>query len=148
MIPKEYDFEPTTIGDHLRKRRLALRLYQKDVASILKVDPNTILNWEKGYSHPPVEYYPSIYSFLGYMPDDSKKDTIPVLLIRYRRTMGWNLASAASALGVDPSTWSRWEKEGVIQQLAHRHLIAKILNISEKKLFDTMKKRWKGKHAK
>jgi hypothetical protein len=36
-----------TIGDHIRKRRLDLKLLQKDISERLGVDETTIYLWEK-----------------------------------------------------------------------------------------------------
>jgi len=32
------------------------------------VDPSTIWNWERGWSHPELRYLPAIIAFLGYDP--------------------------------------------------------------------------------
>ena len=50
---REIATEPRTLGDHVRKRRLALRLTQRELATRLGVNPWTVLNWEKGYTQPP-----------------------------------------------------------------------------------------------
>lgn len=41
-VPKE----PTTIGQHLRKRRLQLRIHQSEAARMLKVSTVTLSRWE------------------------------------------------------------------------------------------------------
>ncbi len=38
-----------SIGDHIRKKRLQLGLFQRELAQQLGVNVWTILNWEKGY---------------------------------------------------------------------------------------------------
>ena len=43
-----YPEEPTTIGGHLKKRRLDLGLRQKGVAGELRVNFKTYGNWEQG----------------------------------------------------------------------------------------------------
>ena len=57
-----------TVGDHLRKRRLDLRLRQRDVADRLGVDTTTITNWELGHTVPGFGWMPAIIGFLGYDP--------------------------------------------------------------------------------
>lgn len=47
LIPKPYDFIPTTIGEHILKRRLELGHYQKDVANQLGVNPWRFIKREK-----------------------------------------------------------------------------------------------------
>src|SRR3990167_3741304 len=51
LIPKPWEFEPKTLGEHIKRRRLELGLEQKDVAKQLGVTTDTVLNWEKGYNH-------------------------------------------------------------------------------------------------
>lgn len=65
LIPKAWDFHPTTIGEHIKRRRLEVGLYQKDVARMIRVSPWTILNWEKGNTKPTVRRIPSLIGFLG-----------------------------------------------------------------------------------
>jgi len=43
LKPKETDFEPQTLGEHVRKRRLELKLTQKQAAERLGVNPWTVL---------------------------------------------------------------------------------------------------------
>jgi DNA-binding XRE family transcriptional regulator len=45
-----------TLGDHLRKRRLDVGLFQKDVAVAIGVDTMTICNWEKGRTEPELRF--------------------------------------------------------------------------------------------
>jgi transcriptional regulator with XRE-family HTH domain len=65
-----------TIGDHLRKRRIDLRLYQKDVAKAIGVDTLTICNWENNLTSPRLYLLPKINSFPGTI---RYKATQPVL---------------------------------------------------------------------
>jgi DNA-binding XRE family transcriptional regulator len=46
----------TTIGDAIRKRRLEFGLRQKDLAKIIGYDKTSVLNWEKGRTHPSGEF--------------------------------------------------------------------------------------------
>jgi transcriptional regulator with XRE-family HTH domain len=62
---KAYPKEVTTLGDAIRKRRLDLGLLQKDVAKIIGCDQTTILNWEKGHTHPRANQMPEVVKFLG-----------------------------------------------------------------------------------
>lgn len=65
---KEIIKEPVTLGDLLRRRRLDLGLYQKEVAIQIGVTPSTIWNWEHGWTIGK-RYIPRIVTFLGYRPD-------------------------------------------------------------------------------
>ena len=68
LKPKDYPEHPRTLGEHLVARRRSLGLYQKDVALLLGVGPETVLHWEKGQTSPPDRSWPSIIRFLGYDP--------------------------------------------------------------------------------
>jgi DNA-binding XRE family transcriptional regulator len=57
---------PRTVGDHILKRRLALKMLQRDVAEQLGVDKTSIFNWEANTSAPEIRYMPVIIDFLGY----------------------------------------------------------------------------------
>jgi DNA-binding XRE family transcriptional regulator len=63
---KAYPKEVTTIGDAIRKRRLDLGLRQKDVAKIIGCDKTTILNWERGHTHPSANHMPQVVIFLAH----------------------------------------------------------------------------------
>jgi len=108
LKPKETDFEPKTLGEHLRKRRLELRLTQTQAGEGIGVNPWTVLNWEKGHTEPPVESMPSILRWLGYDPFP-EPESLPERLLAKRRAMGWSLKSAARRAGIDEGTWAAWE---------------------------------------
>ncbi len=58
-----------TLGDHLRRRRLILRLLQRQVAEQIGVTKATVHNWETNRSNPGFREMPAIIRFLGYDPD-------------------------------------------------------------------------------
>ncbi len=103
LKPKETDFEPRTLGEHVRKRRLELRLTQKQAAERLDVNPWTVLNWEKDHTEPPIESMPDVIRFLDYDSFPEPKSFAERLLVK-RRAMGWSIKVAASELGVDEGT--------------------------------------------
>ena len=84
--PNETDFEPQTLGEHVRKRRLELTLTQKQAAERLGVNPWTVLNWEKDHTEPPIESMPAIIRFLDYVPFPEPKN-IPERLLAKRRAI-------------------------------------------------------------
>ena len=49
---KPFDFEPKTLGEQIKKRRLQLGLSQKEAGERLGVTSFTVLNWEKGKTEP------------------------------------------------------------------------------------------------
>jgi DNA-binding XRE family transcriptional regulator len=66
--PPGYPADPATLGEHLKKRRLDLKLFQKDVARMIGVDETSIWNWENNQSRPVARLTPKIWEFLGYCP--------------------------------------------------------------------------------
>jgi transcriptional regulator with XRE-family HTH domain len=57
-----------TIGDHIKKRRMYLRLTQKELAKRLGVDKTTIQSWEKRRVRPSLVKIMKITEFLGCDP--------------------------------------------------------------------------------
>jgi site-specific DNA recombinase len=98
-----------TIGDHLLRRRLALKLLQRQVAEIVGVDKASIYNWERNYSEPRLEYMPAIIRFLGYNPFPPSKSWAE-RLVHGRKAIGLSQREAAARIGVDMSTLARWER--------------------------------------
>ena len=56
----------TTIGDHIKKRRLDLGLFQKQVSTQIGADEMTVCNWELRLTEPEVRFIPRIIEFLVY----------------------------------------------------------------------------------
>ena len=109
LKPKDTDFEARSIGEHIRKRRLELRLSQREAARRLGLSWRTVFNWENGKTKPAVESIPAIIEFLGRDPFGNA-DSLSDRLAAARRTRGWTIKQAAEQLGVDEGTWGRWEK--------------------------------------
>ena len=86
-LPATYPRRLRTLGDHIRKRRLDLGLLQRDVAQQLGANPDTVKNWEMGYTAPALWFIPRIIRFLGYVPFDTTRDSFPLgtRLKEYRR---------------------------------------------------------------
>ncbi len=141
LKPKETEFEPQTLGEHVRKRRLELGLTQRQAAERLGVSPWTVLNWEKNHTEPPIESIPAIIRFLGYDPFP-KQRTIPERLLAKRRAMGWSIKEAAGQLGVDEGTWGAWERGGVILYRDHRFLVARLLDLAEGEVDQETRNTW------
>jgi len=64
------------LGDHLKKRRLDLKLLQREVAQKLGVDKTSIHNWERGHATPSLCFMPRIIEFLGYTPFEMPTENI------------------------------------------------------------------------
>jgi transcriptional regulator with XRE-family HTH domain len=63
-----YPREINTLGDHIRARRLDLKLFQKQAADQIGVDEATITNWERDATDPAIHYIQAILQFLGHDP--------------------------------------------------------------------------------
>ena len=109
-LPAGYPKTLTTIGDHLRKRRLDLGLTQLEVAPQLGVTEKTVNTWEVHGQQPEIRYLPKIIAFLGYDPLPPAQ-TLAEQIIRHRKMLGLSREELARRLGVDPGTLWRWEAE-------------------------------------
>jgi len=98
-----------TLGDHIRKRRLGLKMLQRDVGKQLGVDKTSVFNWEGNRSSPEIRYIPAIIQFLGYNPLPAGK-TVAEQLVRQRSSLGLSQKESAKRLDVDPGTLVRWER--------------------------------------
>lgn len=105
-----YPVEPKTIGEHLRKRRMDLGLYQAEVARRFKVSEDSITYWENGRNEPQVRYYPQVIGFLGYYPFDHETDTLGGKIKRYRYERGLSYRKLAKLFDADPATVVEWER--------------------------------------
>jgi transcriptional regulator with XRE-family HTH domain len=103
-----YPKEISTLGDHIRKHRLDLKLLQKQVADHIGVHELTITSWERNASHPAVRFIPAIIQFLGYDPLPPAISFSERLAIT-RRAHGLSQRKLAEKLGVDPATIQDWE---------------------------------------
>jgi transcriptional regulator with XRE-family HTH domain len=135
---KETDFEPRTIGEHIRKRRLQLKLTLKKAARLLGTDEWSVINWEKGRTTPAVYRLPTIIRFLGYNPLPQPR-SVPERLVVKRLEHGWSRKVASRHLGIDESTLRDWEHGKIILFRKHRTLVAEVLGITESALDAEMK---------
>jgi len=137
--------EPTTLGEHIKKRRLDLKLTVKEAGRLLGTDESSIIQWEKGRKLPRVYRLPAIIRFLGYNPLPEPR-TISERLVAKRVERGWSRKVASRHLGIDVSTLRDWEQGKIILFRKHRRLIAQVLGISESELDGEMKARWRAGH--
>ncbi len=105
MLP--YPETPTTLGEHLKKRRFQLKLRQKDAAKVLGIDHLTYINWEKGHTQPYAHGYPPIIAFLGYDPTPEAR-TLSERLRLKRQELGVTFSQVAQYLGWDGGTLTRY----------------------------------------
>ena len=95
-----------TIGEHIRNRRLELRLLQRTVAEHLCVHIESLKNWERGVGAPSIRQMPKIIEFLGYDPEP-QPETLARRLAHARRRLGLTQEDLAEKLDVDPGTIPR-----------------------------------------
>ncbi len=113
ILPQSYGArstieEPGAVGNHLRKRRVALRLRQRDVAAQVGVDVTTLRNWERNRTVPDLHVMPAITEFLGNQPMPEPTGAGEQLV--WQCTAKGILQPAAREIGVDPSTLTRYEQ--------------------------------------
>ncbi len=106
--PQGYPALPRSLGEHIKRRRLELSLFQRDVGRQVGCDESSVLNWEKGRNEPELKFIPAILAFLGYDPRPPSQ-SVGQCLVRYRESRGWSQKRLARELDVDPTTLSRWE---------------------------------------
>jgi transcriptional regulator with XRE-family HTH domain len=106
--PEQYPKEINSLGDHIRTRRLDLKLLQRQVAEQIGVYEATITNWERNASTPVIRYIPAIIRFLGYDPLPPAS-SLPERLVSARRELGLTQRKMAELLSVDPGTLQGWE---------------------------------------
>ncbi len=103
----DYPEELKTLGDHLRKKRLDLKLLQRDIAQRLGVDETTVYNWEKNHSKPSLRYIPKIIKFLGHFPLKCKGGPVEKLKF-YRFINGLSCKRLGKIMGRDPERLADW----------------------------------------
>ena len=106
--PARYPKQINSLSDHIRARRLDLKLLQRQVAEQIGVHEMTITGWEGNATIPEVRYIPAIIQFLGYNPLPAAT-SLPERLAGARKALGLSQRKMAGKLGVDPSTLMGWE---------------------------------------
>ena len=104
--PEELVKEPVTLGEHLRRRRLELGLYQKEVAIQIGVTTSTIWNWEHGWIID-LRHIPRVIEFLGYNPIPCPDDIVE-RLAWYKQVNGLTLELLGAEMGRDPEQLADW----------------------------------------
>jgi transcriptional regulator with XRE-family HTH domain len=60
--------EPTTLGQHLKKKRFLAGIRQREAAVKLGVSARTLSQWECDRKYPSWEFQPGLIAYLGYDP--------------------------------------------------------------------------------
>jgi len=109
-VSGNYPKELSTLGDHLKKRRLDLKMLQKEVAAILNTTVCSYRNWEKNWRNPSFQHMSSIIKFLKYVPFDIPHENLGQKIRTYRQILGLNQKDLALQIGVDSCTIASWER--------------------------------------
>jgi DNA-binding XRE family transcriptional regulator len=109
--PTKIPQNPKTLGEHIKKRRLELGLFQAQVAEILGVTESTVTNWEKHRSEPMLWLIPKVIEYLGYEPKLLPTQTLGQRIRAFRCFQGISQEDFAGQLGVNPTTLGRWERD-------------------------------------
>ena len=124
-VPKE----PKTIGEHLRKRRLELGIFQSEAARRLRVSTVTLSRWECDKVHPTWPQQPAVIAYLGFdpftnpalgSPKGNETRSVAFLpsgalanigqaIIRHSIKMRKTRKQFAQELGVSPKTVWNWK---------------------------------------
>jgi transcriptional regulator with XRE-family HTH domain len=100
-----------TWGDHIKVRRLDLKLTKRQLSLKFHVDDTTIYLWEKNRIKPSLAQIPKIIEFLGRDPFEKESENLGDRIREYRRVHGLSHEKLAGQLGVDPSTLEGWETD-------------------------------------
>jgi len=106
IAPRGYTGNPRTIGDHIRKRRIDLGLFQRQAAEQIGVSESSVYNWERG-TEPELRHMPAVIRFLGYVPFPCPDD--PVGRLRYYKLVnGLSYERLGAVMGRDPEQLTDW----------------------------------------
>jgi transcriptional regulator with XRE-family HTH domain len=97
----------------MRTVRLDRELLQKDVALLLGVSTESVVNWEHGKADPHIEVLPRIMDFLGYCPYEPAPSLGARLKAIRQKFLGISQEAMARAVGIDPTTLSRIERADI-----------------------------------
>ena len=120
--------EPKTIGEHLRRRRLELGIFQSEAARKLGVSTVTLSRWECGKVYPTWPQQPAVAAYLGFNPftnptlgspkgnersgvailSPKSSDNIGQAIIRHCMKARKTRKQAAKEMGLSPKTVWNW----------------------------------------
>lgn len=109
-LPKNYTSNPKTIGQHLLKLRIDLKLTQGAAAKRIGVSQTTIGQWERDLATPDVAHMKNVIDFIGYYPFD-EPSTLAERIKKYRYISGLSLEEFGELVDADGATVWTWENE-------------------------------------
>ena len=99
-----------TWGDHIKTRRLDLKLTKRQLSLKFHVDDTTIYLWERNKVSPSLAQIPKIIEFLGRDPFTKEIINLGDRIREFRRVHGLSQRKLAEQLEVDQTTLAGWEK--------------------------------------
>lgn len=109
-IGNGYTKNPQTIGNHLRNRRLTLKLEQTEASERIGVKYKTYITWETEGVVPHPRHFPKIIQFLGYNPIPIDTATVSGRIKACCTLKGVSKLKFSKHLGVDVRLLKRWEE--------------------------------------
>jgi transcriptional regulator with XRE-family HTH domain len=139
--------EPTTLGEHLKKKRFLAGIRQSEAALKLGVSDRTLSLWETDRVYPAWAFQPRLITYLGYdpftnpalgMPKGNETSCIAILSSNAHITTGQKIKQRrfmlkktrkqlASELGVSVKTLWGWETDRQQPTTQGQEQIAKFL---------------------
>ncbi len=111
-----------TVGNHIRKKRMDDRLYQREAGELIGVSGAVVELWETRDYEPDPRSWPGVIAFLGY--DPYPKPSTPAEKIKAaRRLLGLTQKELAERLTADAGAILRWEAGGEIRKYVHRSAV-------------------------
>jgi DNA-binding transcriptional regulator YiaG len=107
--PAAYPKQLNTLGDHIRAKRLDLKMLQSEIARVIGVSELMICHWETQRYQPGTRFLPKIINFLGYAPYQTPR-SIGDWLRQVRSCLGMSQQLFAFTVGLDESTIADWER--------------------------------------
>ena len=120
---------PQHIAEHLKKKRLELRLKQSEVAKLIGISEDSVTLWENGKSLPQIKHYPKIIDFLGYCPFPTNNSTIGGKIKEYRINYGLSHKKLGKIVGVDASTICSWENNQTVPSSENLKKLKELIEI-------------------
>jgi transcriptional regulator with XRE-family HTH domain len=139
--------EPTTLGEHLKKKRFLAGIRQSEAASKLGVSDRTLSLWETDRVYPAWAFQPRLIAYLGYdpftnpalgRPGATNPNSLPICeaeatasigqqILKCRLQMRKTRKQYAKELGVSVKTLWGWETSrclpsAVLRESAVHHL--------------------------
>ena len=135
MKPKHFRYPKKikTVGDEVRAARIDRGLRQWDADDSVGAHRGFCNELEMGYRRNTIYVLHKAYKFLGHIPRtlSLNEETGPGKLYAHRISNGYPLSKAASNIGLDKSTISRYEQGKAINKVSLSKILAYLERIEE-----------------